>query len=304
MEVSHGYLWSTNYHCKISLAQKLKCRSRMVKHEDSLCICFHSDVSSEWSIRNHPALILPAFSIFFKNDFYWFFMDSTSCILILLLFLSPSIYTLSPQPPPLENNILKHGFYDPCASWATDITTYPSCSRAINRNMAFGSSLGSNRHQQCPCITIGHPDKHSLGKSMALRQHHSLRWLTRPWTFAEPWVVTGVTVTLRVWPLQGHRTKHDLRQKSGLGHLQVPRWQLQPPPDQYVPSTSMVLGQQRSLRRPNECHASTDASVLMGAMDINSDPGLCRAMNPNLVLSSSSVLENTIASDSSRCHSA
>lgn len=41
----------------------------------------------------------------------------------------------------------------------------------------------------------------------------------------------------------------------------------------------------------------------MGAMDINSDPGLCRAMNPDLVLSSSSVLENTIASDSSRGHS-
>lgn len=94
----------------------------------------------------------------------------------------------------------------------------------------FCSNLGSNRHQQCPCITIGHPNKHGHGKSMALRQHHSLRWLTRPGTFAEPWVVTGVTVTLRVWPLQGHRTKHDLRQKSGLGHLQVPRWQLQPPP--------------------------------------------------------------------------
>lgn len=40
-----------------------------------------------------------------------------------------------------------------------------------------------------------------------------------------------------------------------------------------------------------------------GAMDINSDLGLCRAMNPDLVLSSSPVLEDTIASDSSRCHS-
>lgn len=38
--------------------------------------------------------------------------------------------------------------------------------------------------------------------------------------------------------------------------------------------------------------ASMDASVLMGAMDTKSDHGLYRAMNPDLVLSSSPVLED------------
>lgn len=160
-------------------------------------------------------------------------------------------------------------FLWPLCSWAAGITTYTNWNRAIDPVMALGSSLGPTRQQQCPCITTGHPDQHGPGNSMALRQQHSLRWLTRVWAFSDPWVIAGVTVTLRVTEPNmtlGRSLALDISKAPSISYSH---------PDQYVPSNSMVLGQQCSLRSSTECHASTEASVLMGAVDINSDLGLC-----------------------------
>lgn len=120
-----------------------------------------------------------------------------------------------------------------------------------------------------------------------------------------PWISTHMfPVTLCGTMCHGHQHRSQLQQDHGPRHgpqqclrpdLTIPHFcGITGYPDKNGPSDSTALGYQNGLKWLTRPWASAQPPVATGTTDINSDCGWCSTVHPDMALSSSSDLNDTM----------